>query len=58
MAGGNPYKFGSKEWHEHNAKELASRPTARLVRKPFTAEDFVRYAEEGKASREAEKIAR
>jgi hypothetical protein len=52
MGGGNPYKFGSKEWDEHNAKEVANRPTALLVRKPFTAEDFKRYAEEGRKSRE------
>jgi hypothetical protein len=40
MAGGNPYKFGTKEWHEHNEKEVAQRPTARLVRKPFNPEDY------------------
>jgi hypothetical protein len=49
---GNPHPFGSVAWTEFNAQEVASRPTALLIRKPFTAEDFKRYAEEGKRSRE------
>jgi len=32
--------YGSEEWHQKNAAEVAGRPTARLERKPFTPEDF------------------
>ena len=41
MGGGNPYPFGSKEWQQHNDVEVASRPTARLVRKPFIWPDGI-----------------
>jgi hypothetical protein len=41
----NPYLknrpiFGSPEWQKQCDEEVASRPTALLVRKPFTAEDW------------------
>jgi hypothetical protein len=40
---GNPHPLGSEAWTKHNAAEVASRPTARLNRKPFTPDLFEGY---------------
>jgi hypothetical protein len=42
--GVNPFPFKSKEWHEHNAREVAARPTTHKgPRKPITPEEFENY---------------
>jgi len=40
MAGGNPYPYRSREWEQHNAEEIAARPTAILNRKPFSPDEL------------------
>ncbi len=54
MAGGNPYPFGSKEWCDHNAKEIAGRPTTHKgPRKPITPEEFESYRPKNETPQEA-----
>jgi hypothetical protein len=40
---GNPHPFGSDAWKQHNDAEVASRPTARLDRRPLTPEQLESY---------------
>jgi hypothetical protein len=40
---GNPHPFNSKAWHDHNAAEVASRPTAILNRKPLTPDQLAAF---------------
>ena len=49
MASGNPHPYGSKEWHDHNAAEVANRPTALLNRKLMTPEELDSYRPKPKA---------
>lgn len=42
-SGLNPHPFKSEAWHEHNRREIASRPTAVIDRKPLTPDQWDSY---------------